>query len=311
MKVLITSNSFSSFSDEPKKLLLDNGFEIVKNPYGRVMNEDELKKAAEDVDAIILSTDKLTKKVIDNAKKLKIVARYGIGLDNVDVDYLKEKNIALTTAAGCNSSAVADYTIGLMINVSRRISLLNNFSQKGLWEKRTGTDLWRSKVGVIGLGSIGKGVVQRLKGFECEIYGYDKYFDNKFCEDNKVIKTDAETIYKKCDFITLHIPALPQNKNLISKRELEMMKPNTVLINTARASLINNDDLFCALKNGTIFGAALDVHQNEPQIDSRFAELDNVILTAHCAAVSIKAVDQMSHKAAKDIVDFILKGVKA
>lgn len=310
MKVLITSNSFGSYSKEPQKLLENNGFEIVRNPYGRVMNEDEFSKTVEDADAIILSTDKLTRKVIDNARKLKIVARYGTGLDNVDTDYLKKKNIILTTAAGCNSSAVADYTIGLMIDVSRSISLLNSFSKKGQWKKKTGTDLWKSKVGIIGLGAVGKGVAQRLKGFECEIYGYDKYFDEKFCEVNKIKKASLETIYRECDFITLHIPALPQNNHLISKRELEMMKPNVVLINTARASLINDDDLFEALKRGIIFGAALDVHPNEPVIDSRFAELDNVVLTSHCAAVSIKAVNQMSLKVAKDIVDFVIKGVQ-
>lgn len=310
MKVLVTSNSFSCYSEEPNILLKNSGFEIVKNPYGRVMDEDEFSKIAEDADAIILSTDKLSKRVIDNAKKLKIVARYGVGLDNVDVDYLKQKNIVLTTAAGCNSSAVADYTIGLMIDVSRRISLLNSFFKRGQWKKKTGTDLWKSKVGVIGLGSIGKGVVQRLRGFECEIYAYDKYFDEKFCEDNKVKKSSLETIYKECDFITLHIPPLPENKHLISKKELGMMKANAVIINTARASLIDNNDLADALKNGIIFGAALDVHANEPIIDKRYAELDNVILTPHCAAVSIKAVDQMSLKAAKDIVDFVKKGVR-
>lgn len=307
MKVLVTSNSFGKYSQVPKEKLEKNGFEVLSNPYHRMMEEDEFIEALKGVDAVILSTEKVTKRVIDESPDLKMISRYGVGLDNIDLDYCKEKNIAITVTCGGNSNAVAEFTVMLMLAAFKGVGASSCYAKNGVWKKINGLDLAEKTVGVIGLGAIGKTVIERLQGFHVHVLGYDIFYDENFVSKYNVKKASVQEILENSDVITLHIPAT-SDKPLLSYKEFETMKNGVTIVNTARASLIDYDALLQYLDSGKIFAAGLDVHVNEPEYDLRFAKYDNVILTPHNAAITKEATDRASMMAVDNILDYFQKG---
>ena len=177
MKVLITSNSFGKFDPRPREFMEALGWEVTGNRYHHIMNEEEMMGEVPGVDAIILESDTVSKKVLEKADHLKIISRYGVGIDNIDLEEAKKRNIEVTITRNCNTEAVADYALGLILAVTRHICNVDANLKKGVWKKETGLNLCHKTVGVIGLGSIGRQVVKRLKGFDCRILGYDKFPD--------------------------------------------------------------------------------------------------------------------------------------
>lgn len=304
MKVLITSNSFGKFDSKLREYMESLGWEIVGNRYHHIMNEEEMMGEVTGVDAIILGSDTVSKKVLEKADQLKIISRYGVGIDNIDLEEAKKRNIEVTITRNCNTEAVADYAIGLMISVMRHISSVDRNLKAGKWKKETGMNLCHKTVGVIGLGSIGRQVVKRLKGFDCEILGYDKFIDKEYCEENGIAVMDPEEIFKKADVITLHVPGNPDGTPLVGEKELASMNKNTVLINTARASLVDEEALIRALGEHRIYGYGTDVFDGEPHINEKFQGLDNVVLSPHTAAVSVEAINKMTNCAVDHILEY-------
>lgn len=308
MKILITSNSFGKFDETPRKKMLDLGWNLISNRYHKILGEKEMMQEVQDIDGIILGSDTVNRNVLNCANKLKIISRYGVGIDNIDLEECKNRDIKVTVTKNCNTEAVADYTIGLMLNVLRHICNVNNSLNAGEWRKETGLDLCHKKIGVIGLGSIGRQVIKRLKGFDCKILGYDLYIDQEYCESNNIEIMTPEEIYKNADIITLHTPGNSDGSPMIGQHELEMMNEYTVLINTARASLVDEEALICALKSKKIYGYGTDVFVGEPEINKGFKGLDNVVLSPHNAAVSKEAVNKMSNLAVDNLIDFFEGG---
>lgn len=304
MKVLITSNSFGKYSSQPMEILKSAGFEVVLNPYHRVMNEEEFMHEIKDADAVILSTENLNRRVIDQAPLLKVVSRYGVGTDNIDKEYCRQKGIPVTITKDSNNNAVAEYAVALMLATLRKIPIANDYARKGEWKKFTGLDLSGKTVGIAGLGSIGKEVVKKLKSLNVSILVYDVNFDEAFINEYKIEKSTFNDLISRSDIISLHMPGIGE-KPLLGDAEFRMMKQDCVLINTARASLIDTDALVSALESGRVYGAALDVHPQEPAFDERLCAMENVILTPHNAAVSREAVDKMSMSAARNVIDLI------
>lgn len=206
MKVLITSNSFGKFDEAPRKRMLDLGWELLDNRYHHIMSEEEMMNEVPGVDAIILGSDIVSKRVLDKADKLKIISRYGVGIDNIDTAEAEKRGIAVTVTKNCNTEAVADYTIALMLATLRHVCNVHSSLQKGIWKKETGMDLCHKTVGVFGLGAIGRQVVKRLKGFECKILGYDIFADEEYCEKEGICLLSPQEIFKQADIITLHVP---------------------------------------------------------------------------------------------------------
>lgn len=310
MKVLITSGSFGRYDDQARQLLLQNNFELLDNPYGHIMNEQEFSAAIAGVDAVILGTEILNEQVLRSAGQLQFVSRYGVGVDNIDLAALKERKIALQITRNCNHEAVADFTIGLMLDTMRGISRADRSLRQKNWKKSTGLNLYQKKVGVIGLGAIGKAVIRRLSGFQATIYGYDLQFDTDFCQQYAVRQMALEEIYQTADVITLHLPALPEQKPLIGWREISMMKKTAILINTARASLVDDNALIKALAKQRIFGAGIDAPLCMDELDARYLTLDNLVVTPHNAAVSVEASNRMSMMAAEHIIQFFAGNTK-
>ena len=304
MKLLITSNSFGSSDESVFETLQNAGFEITKNKYGRIMSEDELLEELRDKDAVILGTEVLSEKVIRECKNLKVVSRYGVGCDTVDVEALKKHNIPLEITRGANSDAVADHAVGLMLSLAHKINIADASLKAGMWKKEKCLDLHASKVGIIGLGAIGKGVAKRVSGFDCEICGYDVYYDEGFMEKYNVQKTDIETILKTCDFISLHVPPVDEFKHFINKETLQLCKKTAILVNTARAELIDHDALYQALEEGWIAGYGADVLRDEPLVDEKLISYPNTVLTPHMGAVSKGSVKRMTDMAAENVLKY-------
>lgn len=307
MKVLITSNSFGKFDPKPKAFMESLGWEVVGNSYHHIMNEEEMMGEVAGVDAIILGSDIVSKKVLDKADSLKIISRYGVGIDNIDLEECEKRGIKVTVTRNCNTEAVADYTVGLILATTRHICNVDKNLKAGVWQKETGLDLCHKTVGVVGLGAIGHQVIKRLKGFDCKILGYDKLLDENYCKENDITVMEPEEIFKQADVITLHVPGNPDGTPMIGEKELASMNENTILINTARGSLIDEKALIEALKGHKIYGYGTDVPSGEADeieaIKKRFEGLDNVVLSPHTAAVTVEAVNKMTNIA----VDHILK----
>ncbi|PKM96305.1 MAG: hydroxyacid dehydrogenase [Firmicutes bacterium HGW-Firmicutes-1] len=301
-KILITPRSFSQSSEVARQMLLDKGYELLNNPYDRIMSKEEMKELIKDVDGVILGVDPFDKEIIQAAEKLKVISRYGVGLDNIDIDYAKQLDIPVLRTVGANSDAVADYAFGLMLDLTRKITFIDKECRKGNWKKIKTSEMNNKIIGIIGLGAIGKGVAKRALGFDMNVLAFDLFKDDDYAKANHVKYTDLETIYKTADFISIHLPLNEDTHHMIDYKEFEMMKKTTILVNTARGGIVNEDALYDALKNHKIMAAGVDVFETEPPKNLMLMELDNLIVGAHCAASSNEAIDNMSLMAAQNLI---------
>lgn len=309
-KVLITARSFKN-SYKAMSLLEKENFELIFNPYDKPLKEEELLELVKDVDAIIAGVDEITEKVIAHAMPtLKIIARHGVGYDNIDLTAAKKFGVVVTITPRANSIAVAELAIGLMITLARKINVIDRKIRKNVWQRIMGTELNGKILGVIGLGNIGSEVVKRLSNFNMKILAYDKYKNSEMIVKYNVSYTSLDELLRQSDFITLHLNVTDETKGIINKNSLEKMKRNSILINTARGELIVEKDLYDFLKNKRIAGAALDSFENEPLTDYKFFELENVILTSHIGAYTFESIDKMANMAAEEVIS-VLNGKEA
>ncbi|MBA7600736.1 Hydroxypyruvate reductase [subsurface metagenome] len=307
MKILITPRSFASFSDKPLKMLTKRDYKIKRNNTGRPYKKEEMLKLIKDVDGIIIGIDELCAEIIEEANALKVISKYGIGLDNIDINMATNKKIIVTSTPTANVDAVADLAFGLILSLARRIPEADKKTKSGKWEKIIGKSVWEKTLGVIGLGKIGRQVVKRAKGFEMNILAFDIVKDKKFVQKYGIKYVNLEKLLRKSDYITIHIPLNDATRNMISYEELEKMKKDAFLINTSRGGIVDEEALYDALRNNKLRGAALDVYNNEPLRESPLKELDNVIMTPHIGAYTEEAIENMSIQAAKNLID-VLEG---
>jgi D-3-phosphoglycerate dehydrogenase len=302
-KILVTPRSFGKASREAFEMLEQAGFEAVVNPYGRIMTEEEMVDSIPGMDALIVGVDPVTKAVIDAADKLKVISKYGVGLDNVDVEYAKSKGIAVTITAGANTEAVADFAFTLMLSAARNVLPIDKRCRSLDWGKVTTLGVYGKTVGILGTGAIGKAVARRAKGFDMKLLAYDVYKDEDFAKKTGMVYTDVETILKEADFISIHLPLTDETRGMIGEAELSMMKPTAVIVNTARGGIIGEQALYEALKEKRIWGAGLDVFEKEPPEGNPLLTLDNIVIGSHCAASNFDAVNNMSLFAAKNAIE--------
>lgn len=304
MRIVITPRSFGKNNAEAFELLEKNGFEVVRNEKGSIYTEEEMIQLVKDADAVIAGVDPLNERVLSAAPKLKIIAKYGVGLDNIDLDYCKAHDIQVEITRGANSAAVADFAFALMLGLARRMVEIDKGCRAGDWSKKESLDVFGKKLGVLGLGAIGKGVVRRASGFDMDIYGYDVFRDDDFIHQYQINFTSVEEIFRECDFISIHLPLLKETEHLVDEKLLATAKKNLILINTARGGIVDEDALYRALKNKEIYGAGIDAFECEPASQSPLLELDNVILGSHCAASTQGAVDKMTSMATENVINY-------
>ena len=301
-KILVTNASFAKYSTKAQRILEDYGLGIVR-PKQAVVTEDELLDYLDDVVAIITGLEPITRKVINSATRLKVIAKHGIGVDNIDIDAAKEKGVAVVNSPGTNREAVADLVFGLMLSLARKIPESDSQVRAGGWPKVFGQSVWGKTLGIIGLGVIGKSVVQRAKGFNMKALAFDKYWNKEYAAANGVIYSDIDTILKESDFVSLHVPLMEETRNLIGVNQLNMMKPSAHLINAARGGVVDEEALYKALSEGKIAGAGLDVFSSEPPANSPLLGLKNVIVTPHMGGFTDGALSMTSEFVAQGVVD--------
>ncbi len=302
MKILATPRSFGKYDCEPIETLKKAGCEVILNPFGRILTKEEMCSFIEDVDGLIIGLDPLDKEVLNCARNLKVISKYGVGTDNIDLDWAREHNIPVTLALGANSNAVADHTIALMFACARRITEINALCRNGDWTKREAVDIFGKKIGILGLGSIGKDIALRASGFNMQIYAFDEIWDTEFCDKYNIHFANPEDIYKECDFITVHLPCTDETQNMIGYDQFKQMKSKAVFVNTANGGLVDEDGLVRALKENLIFAAGIDMFKTEPPENKDLYKLNNLIMTSHCSASTYEAAIQMGKISVKNLL---------
>ncbi|AGB05387.1 phosphoglycerate dehydrogenase-like oxidoreductase [Aciduliprofundum sp. MAR08-339] len=293
-------------AQEGVEYLKNEGFEVVDLTS---VPKDELSKHVGDLDAIIIrSATKVRKDMIDAAKNLKAIGRAGVGLDNVDVEYAKSKGIKVINTPGATSISVAELTIGLILAVMRKIAYADREMRRGSWPKKKckGIEMYGKTLGIIGIGRIGREVAKRAKAFGMRIVYYDVYRPDENTEKELGLEyRDLDTLISEADVITLHVPLVPETKHLINAERISKMKDGAIIINAARGGIVDEDALYDALKSGKLYGAALDVYENEPLKESKLFELDNVVLTPHIGAQAKEGQTRAGLEVAKKIAEVL------
>lgn len=264
----------------------------------------ELTDKIGDFEAVVVrSRTKITREVIEAAGKLKVIARAGVGVDNIDVNAATERGIMVVNAPESASITVAEHTIGVIISLARKIALADRSVKEGKWEKSRfmGLELFGKTLGIVGIGRIGKQVAARLRGFEMKMLAYDPYISEEDALELGVTLVDIDTLLKESDIITIHVPLTPETRHFIAARELELMKEDAFIINCARGGIVDEQALYAALKAGDIGGAGLDVYEEEPPRDNPLLGLDNVVLTPHIGASTVEAQQNASIIVAQEI----------
>ncbi|HEX7958309.1 MAG TPA: phosphoglycerate dehydrogenase, partial [Terriglobales bacterium] len=265
-----------------------------------------------DADALIVrSAVDVNAGVIDAAKKLRVVGRAGVGVDNIDSDAATRRGIVVMNTPGANAVAVAEHTLGLMLSLARFISRADQATRAGKWEKKSlqGRELKGKTLGIIGLGRIGVEVVRRARAFAMEIVAYDPFVSSNLARDLEITMLSLDELYARADYISLHVGLTPQTQNMINAGSLGKMKKGVRIVNCARGELIEESALAEALKSGHVAGAALDVYRKEPPGENPLFSLPNVIATPHIAGSTDEAQEAVGVQIAQQVKEYLERGV--
>jgi phosphoglycerate dehydrogenase-like enzyme len=303
MKVKVSTIAFS------KNILLVESLlkhfpDAVVNNSGKRINDVELIDYFADAEAVIVGLEKITPELLDKLPKLKIIAKYGVGLDNIDLIACKNRGITVGWSGGVNKRSVSEMALGFMLALCRNLFSTSNELKQLIWNKSGGIQLSGKTIGIIGLGNIGKELVLLLKPFGCNILVNDIEDVTKFAAANGLECVDKNTLITLSDIISIHTPLTSETRNLFTITEFKQMKKTAIIINTARGGIINEIDLKIALKEKIIAGAALDVYKTEPPIDKELLELPNIICTPHTGGNAEEAVFAMGESAINHLLKF-------
>ena len=307
MKVLITPTSFLK-NPEAKAMVEAFADEIVYNPQTRPLEAEEILALLDGVDGYIAGLDYITADVIRRAPaSLKMISRYGAGVDRVDLEAAKEKGITVTSTPGTNAVAVCELAFGLMLSLARSIPRLDSAVKKGEWPRNDGIELAGKTLGIVGLGAIGKNLAVRARAFGMHVIAYDPYFDAKFASQHGVEQKTLHETIESADFLSLHVPLTKETKHIIDKQAIACMKKGAFIVNTARGGLVDEEAAANALESGQLGGIGLDAYEVEPVTDSPLLGLDHVVLTPHTGAHTNEAIAGMGIMAAQNLID-VLQG---
>jgi len=312
VRILLTTTSYQDTPGQHHDTLDASGFEVVR-ARGPLPETDMLKLIDEHggFDGLLNGDDAITAKVIDAAlaapTPLKVIAKYGIGLDSIDVKHATAKKLPVLFTPGVNHTTVAEHAIGLMIAASKHFWLHMREVKAGNWKRQTGNELAGKTLGVLGMGRIGKELIKRARAFEMSAVAFDVFWDETFAKDYNVQRADcAETVLKTADVISLHMPATAETRQFINAERLGLCKDGAIIINTARGTLIDEADVAEACKTGKLQAYATDVLGEEPPPeDHLFQEVDNIIVTPHIGSRTFESVERQAMRATLNIVNFL------
>ncbi|MCX7856923.1 MAG: phosphoglycerate dehydrogenase [Deltaproteobacteria bacterium] len=307
-RVLVTATTFGKCDPSPLPVLEQSVGEVIHNPLGRPLKAKELLELVKDIDGWIAGLDEINWEVIRAANRLKVISRYGVGVDRIDIKEASRKGIVITNTPGSNSVAVAEMTICLMLALARDLINASLSTKHGEWPRLEGVGLKGKTIGIIGLGSIGKEVVKRLKCFKCEILVYDPFVNAKEIEALGAKPKPLDQLLSKSDFLTLHCVLTPDTAGMVNEDFIRKMKKGAFLINTARGELVQEEAILKALNEGYLRGVALDCFSKEPPSgDNPLLKHPKVIATPHMASHTDEAILRMSWMSFENCLK-VLKG---
>ena len=304
MKIVVTPRGFAKCGLDNAKIIEDAGFLLEYNNTGNAYTKEEFYQKTMDADGVIVGVETVDRAYIDAHPQLKAVVKFGVGTDNIDVDYCRQKGIFVGRTAGSNSQSVAETAISFVLADSKNLyeSIAGTRAQG--WSKLTGYEIAGKVIGIAGFGAIGKKVARMAFGLGMKVLAYDPYaLDPEAVKRYEVESVGFEELLQRSDFVSLHIPLTPETRDLVSMRELKMMKSTAVLINTARGGIVNEEDLWQALQDKTIRSAYFDVLSHEPpRKDEPLLALPNFYLTPHIASRSKEAEKNTADMATQIII---------
>jgi D-3-phosphoglycerate dehydrogenase len=307
-RLLVTPTSYGKNDPRLKTELEALVGEVVYNPTGKPLTSAEVARLLPGVDGYIAGLDAIDADALQSADHLKVIARYGVGVDSVDLTAAQAKGIVVTNTPGANSVSVAELALGLMLALARQIPEAVEAVHKGKWPRYSGISLEGKVIGILGLGAIGKQLARRLTGFDCRILAFDPYADFAFANENHVELATMEEVICQADFVSLHLPLLPETFGLVNDDFLGKMKKGAFLINTSRGEAVDEVALLKALQSGHLKGAGLDAFAVEPpDPQNPLLAFPQVITTPHLGAQTDGATSNMGWFAMRDCLA-VLRG---
>jgi D-3-phosphoglycerate dehydrogenase len=307
MKILVTARSFRKNPGRHRELLEQSGHEIIESPLDRPLQEAEMVELIGDINGAILGLDYVTANVIEAGQQLKVLSRYGVGFDRVDVAAATAAGIVVTNTPGTNHIAVAELTLALMLSLARRIPQHDRTVRQGSWDRVQGSELSGKTLGIVGLGLISREVIRRASAFDMKILVQTGYPEEELANRYGLEYVPLEDLLERADYVSLHCTSTSERYDLIGEKELRAMKPSSYLVNTARGELVDEQALLVALQEGWIAGAAMDAFKQEPATASPLVRLDNFIATPHIGATTHESVLRMGVLATENTLQ-VLRG---
>ncbi len=296
MKIAVTSSTFSRDPVLVKEL--QRYFPEVSLNQGKRYSPPELVEHLQNTDGAILGLDKITGEFLDKCPNLKVISRFGVGIDNIDLEACQSRGVEVKYGKGVNAVGVAEYTLGMMIDSVRHISQNSLNLKNGVWRPAdSGYNLSEKTVGIVGLGYVGRKLTELLKPFNCRILVHDVVNQETYAKENGLEQVSEDFLFENSDVISVHLPLTEQTKNFVGKNLLSLMKPNAYIVNTSRGGVMDESELYDSLSDGRIAGAALDVYQEEPAKNSQLLNLKNVVCTPHVAGNSFESNLAMGYAA--------------
>ena len=305
-KAVITARSFGKTDGKAYDCLTAAGIGWVRLAENAAM-EERMRELA-DADALIAGLEEIDDAQMAACPRLKVISRYGVGYDRVDVAAARKRGIAVTITPGANGDSVADLAVALMLDAARGVSRMDASIRAGHTSRVQGLEMYGKVLGVIGAGRIGKGVARRCRGFDMKILVNDVFEDEAFARETGAEYVELDRLLREADFISVHSPLTSETEGLIGRDAFAKMKESAVLVNTARGGIVDEEALLEALQANRIRAAALDATVHEPPQDSPLAQCENCILTPHAGAATEEASSRMSRMAAQNVIDILIEG---
>ena len=302
-RVAVTPPAFCK-SQSLKTELLGHFPNAVFNEKDRYLSGSDLVDFLTNADAALIGRDPINTELIRSLPKLRMISKYGVGLDNLDPEALSRAGIELRVTSGTNRRSVAELALGFMIGLCHNMSSGSEELKSGSWRREGGQELTGKSIGIIGCGNVGQELVRLLQPFQCKIWVRDIADRSGFCREFGAVETGFDEIIEEADILSLHVPLTKNTENLIDKSVLAKMKPSAFLVNTSRGRVVHQGDLHQALVSGEIAGAGLDVFWEEPPVETEFLQLPNLMVTPHIGGNSREAVEAMGRAAIQNLVEY-------
>jgi len=303
-KIFIALSTFAKHGQEPLEILGQSGFDYFVNPSGRRLVEDELIQMGRDCHGVVAGVEPYKDRVLDNMPYLECISRCGVGIDNIAVGKAKEKGVTILNTPDVVVQPVAELTVAMAFDLLRKLTAHTMLLKSRRWERKTGYLLKGKKVGILGLGRIGKRVAEIMVKLNVEVYGTEISPDKTWLQKEGVHLVSCNELLKISDLLSIHLSCDTKNPFQLGEKEMQMMKKGAMVINVSRGQFIDEPALYTALKSGDLGGAALDVYEDEPYTGP-LCELENVILTPHVATLTQESRLQMELEATRNLIDFL------